>query len=133
MKAWVALLAGVGVPLGFCAILFAISRGASLPILDRAAQAGLASSALLGPLGAWLGLMAARRKVSDAPLRDAVRVAAIVPAVVSLVAVLMISHDQGSFAALVAGPFLFLPGPVAGGVAAWLAAWTPPGSPEPRG
>src|SRR5687768_5940620 len=131
MKTWVALLAGVGVPLGLCALLFGISRGASLPILDRAAQAGLASSALLGPLGAWLGLMAARRKVSDAPLRDAVRVAAIVPAVVSLVAVLLMSHDEGSLAAIIAAPFLFLPCPVAGGIAAWLAAWTPPEAQAP--
>ena len=131
MKAWVALLAGVGAPLGLCAILFAISRGASLPLLDRAAQAGLASSALLGPLGAVLGLLAARRKVSDTPLRDAIQAAAIVPAGVALVVVLIISHEQGSFAALVTAPFLFLPGPVAGGIAAWLAAWTPPRSPEP--
>jgi hypothetical protein len=126
MKAWVALLAGVGVPLGLCAILFALSRGASLPVLDRAAQAGLASSALLGPLGAILGLLAAGRKVSDTPLRDAVQAAAIVPAGITMVVMLMISHEQGPLAAMVAAPFLFLPGPVAGGVAARLALWTPP-------
>jgi hypothetical protein len=122
MKAWAAILAGAGVPLGLCGIVFATARLGGSDAVETAARLGLLSSAILGPLGAGLGILAARRKVSATPLKDAVQLAGVVPALVTLVAVMPLSHVQGSLAALVAAPFLFLPGPLAGYIAARLYA-----------
>ncbi|HEX7896817.1 MAG TPA: hypothetical protein VF950_03605 [Planctomycetota bacterium] len=131
MKAWVALLAGVGVPMALSAILYALSRAAAVPSFEQAARLGLKMSLFMGPLGAVLGILAARRPHAEAPLRDAIKTSSIIPAMITLPAVLLTSNEQGVLAALVVAPFAFLPGPVAGGIAAWLARWTPPAAETP--
>jgi hypothetical protein len=122
MKAWVAVLAGAGLPLLLCAPLWGAARAGGAAGLEAASRAGLLASAVLAPLGAVLGVLAGRRKVSPSPLWDAVRLASIVPAVVAFVVVLGLSHDQGMSTALLHAPFVFLPGPLAGAAAARLHA-----------
>ena len=122
MKAWVAGLAGAGAPLLLCALLWGVGRLGGSALLEGAARAGLLSSVLLAPLGAGLGLLAGRRRVSPTPLRDAVQLASIVPGLVAFVVVLMLSHERGMGVALVYAPFVFLPGPLAGALAARLHA-----------
>ncbi len=106
-----AILTGAGVPLGLAGLLYGLGWFLRVEPLKLLGTAGLLSSLTLGPLGALLGVMVVRRRVSSTPFRDALQVAAIVPAVVTF-PVLMINP--------LAAPLVFLAGPLAAGVAARL-------------
>ena len=120
MRALMAGMTGAGVPLGLAGLLCGIGWMSKIHLLKFAGMAGLGSSLILGPLGAFLGLLVIRRRVSPTPFRDALQVASILPAILTLVAVLPISHAEGALAGLICAPLVFLPGPVAAGVAARL-------------
>lgn len=120
MRAPIAILAGAGVPLGLCALVYLVSRGTEF---QPSAKAGLLSGAFLGALGAAVGCLAARRRHSTTPLLDAARVASIAPAIFGLVASLATSHERGATAGLLTGALVFVPGPLAALVSARLATW----------
>lgn len=128
MRALLSILTGAGIPLGVAGLLYLTSRVAGIAALREASRLALLSGLTLGALGAVLGWLAVRRRVSPTPLRDALQLASILPALVTLVAVLRLSHEEGVAAALFQAPFLFLPGPAAAACSArlWRAAAPPP-------
>lgn len=121
MRPWIAAMTGAGAPLGACGLIFLLSRSAGVASFEEAARLGLWMGLFMAPLGAGLGVLAARRPAAESPLVDAVKTSSIVPALLTLPAVLLTSHEKGVVAALILAPFAFLPGPVAGGLSAWLS------------
>ncbi len=122
-------LTGAGVPLGLAGLLWGLGRLTQVHALTYAGMAGIGAGLTLGPLGAFLGLLVVRRRVSPTPFRDALQVASILPAILTLVAVLPISHAEGALVGLICAPLVFLPGPLAAGIAARLWQASEPPSP----